>query len=434
MCVRVKLIPIQLYKEEEMKAFVKIMTLLVLFSLLASCGGTATEPATTGSEATEPPAAELTAAEQWAQANGVGPYQPETDDWAAIEAAAILEGKVTVYANSSGVEDLPDAWYALYPDIEFDVADTDGIDTKMQAEQESGNVIGDVWFNSDGHILFGKFLPNQWMWWFVPRDVSIPELTADYPFAIARHSTDVIGYNNKFYPDGCPINNIWQLTEPQYKGKIFMEDPVSDVSTMAKIATYVQNADEMAAAYEALYGKPWTEDELASPDSSGMAVENAGYLWLKKLAYNGAISLDDGDMVDAAFAGLDLPEGEEPGFGFTGYSSYKDTLKGELNMSPCFGMEPVMGIFKTSFLGIANNAPHPNAAKLFIRFILSEEGYDPWNKIGTYPAVEGLPTHEDNLPLDELLSQVWEMDPVFDWENVSKVRDFWAAEILTAPK
>jgi len=138
-------------------------------------------------------------------------------------------------------------------------------------------------------------------------------------------------------------------------------------------------------------------------------------------------------MVDAAFAGLELPEGEEPGFGFTGYSSYKDTLKGELNMAPCFGLNPVMGIFKTSFLGIANNAPHPNAAKLFIRFILSEEGYDPWNKIGTYPAVQGLPVHEDNMPLDELLTQVWEMDPIFDWENVSKVRDFWAASLLTAP-
>ena len=168
----------------------------------------------------------LTPAEQWAKDNGVGPYQPATDDWAAIEAAAIQEGKVTVYANSGGVEDLPDAWYALYPDIEFDAADTDGIDTKMQAEQESGNVIGDVWFNSDGHILFGKFVPNQWMWWFVPRDVTIPELTADYPFAIARHSTDVIGYNNKFYPDGCPLTNIWQLTEPQYYGKFFMEDPM----------------------------------------------------------------------------------------------------------------------------------------------------------------------------------------------------------------
>jgi len=408
-----------------MKAFVKIVTLLVLFSMLASCGG--------GGGSTTDETGGLTAAEQWAQANGVGPYQPEADDWAAIEEAAKKEGKVTIYSNSGGIEDLPDAWYALYPEIEFDGADTDGIDTKMQAEQESGNVIGDIWFNSDGHILYGKFVPNQWMWWFVPREVTIPELTPDYPFAIARHSVDVIGYNNKFYPDGCPINNIWQLTEPQYKGKFFMEDPVSDVSTMAKMATFVQNADEMAEAYEALYGKPWTEDELASTDESDIVVEDAGYLWLKKLAYNSPVALDDGDMVDAAFAGLELPEGEEPGFGYTGYSSYKDTLNGELNMAPCSGLQPVMGIFKTSFLGIANNAPHPNAAKLFIRFALTEEGYDPWNKIGSYPAAEGLPVHEDNMPLEEILPQVWEMDPVFDWENVSKVRDFWAASLLTAP-
>jgi iron(III) transport system substrate-binding protein len=405
-----------------MKTVVKIITLVVLISLVAGCGGTAAKPADTG---------ELTAAEQWAQANGVGPYQPAVDDWAAIEAAAIKEGKVTVYANSGGVEDLPDAWYALYPDIEFDVADTDGIDTKMSAEQESGNVVGDVWFNSDGHILFGQFVPNQWMWWFVPRDVTIPELTEDYPFAIARHSTDVIGYNNKFYPDGCPLTNIWQLTEPKYFGKFYMEDPISDVSTMAKMATFVQNADEMAQAYQALYGKAWTEDEKAVADKSGMEVTDAGYLWLKKLAQNGVVILDDGDMVDEAFAGLDLPADEEPGFGYTGYSTYETTLDGELNMMPCFGMEPVMGIFKTSFLGIANNAPHPNAAKLFIKFILSEDGFAPWNEIGSYPAAEGLSVNEDNIPLAELLPQVWEMDPVFDWENVSKVRDFWAASLLT---
>ena len=429
-----------------MKTFVKLMTLIVLFSLVVSCGGTpattkppatqppATQPPATQPPATQPPATEpsLTANEQWAKANGVGPYQPATDDWAAIEAAAKLEGKVTVYANSGGVEELPDAWKALYPDIELDAADTDGIDTKMQAEQESGNVIGDVWFNSDGHILYGKFVPNEWMWWFVPRDVVMPELTAERPFAIARHSTDVIGYNNKVYPDGCPATNIWQIVEPKYKAKFFMEDPMSDVSTMAKIATFVQNGDEMAAAYEKLYGKAWTTDELAKTDASGIAVENAGYLWLKKLAYNGVVVLDDGDMVDAAFAGLELPAGEEPGFGWTGYSTLEATQEGELNMSPCFNLEPVMGIFKTSFLGIANNAPHPNAAKLFIRFILSEAGFEPWNEIGTWPAAEGLPIFEGNLPIAELMPQVWEMDPVFDWNNVSKVRDFWAASLLLA--
>jgi len=417
-----------------MKMFVKLFTLVVLFSLIASCGGspaTAVPPTAKPGDTAVPET--LTPNEQWAKDNGVGPYQPETDDWAAIEAAAIQEGKISIYANSGGIEDLAEAWAALYPDIEWDGADTDGIDTKMQAEQESGNVIGDVWFNSDGHILFGKFVPNQWLWWFVPRDVVIPEITAERPFAVARHSTDVIGYNNKFYPDGCPVTNIWEIVEEKYRGKFFMEDPMSDVSTMAKIATFVQNGDEMAKAYQAYYGKEWTTDPMAATDSSGQVVENAGYLFLKKLAANDAVALDDGDMVDAAFAGLELPEGEEPGFGWTGYSSVEATMDGELNMAPCFGMEPIMGIFKTSFLAIANNAPHPNAAKLFIRFALSEAGFEPWNEIGSYPAAEGLPVYEDNLPLAELLPQVWEMDPVFDWENVSKVRDFWAASLLVAP-
>jgi ABC-type Fe3+ transport system substrate-binding protein len=30
-----------------------------------------------------------------------------------------------------------------------------------------------------------------------------------------------------------------------------------------------------------------------------------------------------------------------------------------------------------------NQATHPNAAKLFIKFITSEEGRDPWAKFGT---------------------------------------------------
>jgi iron(III) transport system substrate-binding protein len=290
-----------------------------------------------------------------------------------------------------------------------------------------------VWFNSDGHIVYGKFVPNEWLWSFVPRDVVEPELTAQYPMAVARHSTDVIGYNNKFYPDGCPITNLWQLTEEKYKAKTFMEDPISDVSTMAKMATFVQHADEMATAYKDLYGVEWTTDPLAATDSFGMAVENAGYLWLKKLAYNRVVILSDGDLVDAAYAGLDLPAGSEPGFGFTGYSTYQTTLDGELNMAPCFGLKPAMGVFKTSFLAIANMSKHPNAAKLFIRFALSQDGFAPWSELGSYSAVEGAPVYEGNMPVEELKAQVWEMDPLFDWANTSKVRDFMAVSLLAVP-
>ncbi len=215
-----------------MKTFVKLLTIIVLFSMLASCGGT---PATTvaprrppppkpGDTPVPPPAATevpLSANEQWAKDNGVGIYQPATDDWEAIEAAAKLEGSICVYANSSKITKLQAPWEALYPGIKWDCGDTDSIDVKMRAEQEAGNVVGDVWFNSDGHILYGEFVPNQWLWSFVPRDVVEPELTPDQPFAIARHAVDVWGYNSEIHPDGCPLNNWWQLTDPTLEGKIY---------------------------------------------------------------------------------------------------------------------------------------------------------------------------------------------------------------------
>ena len=111
----------------------------------------------------------------------------------------------------------------LYPDIKWDCGDTDGIDVKMRAEQEAGNVVGDVWFNSDGHILYGEFVPNQWIWSFVPRDVVEPELTAEVPFAVARHSIDVWGYNQEIHPEGCPLTNWWQLTESRWKAKSILK-------------------------------------------------------------------------------------------------------------------------------------------------------------------------------------------------------------------
>jgi iron(III) transport system substrate-binding protein len=293
----------------------------------------------------------------------------------------------------------------------------------MSAEQQAGNVVGDVWFNSDGHLLYGEFVPNQWMWWYTPPGVVIPDTSPDRPFALARRSVDVIGYNNEIYPDGCPVNNWWQFTEPELKSKFYMEDPLSDSSTTAKIALFVQHADEMAAAYESYYGKDWTADEAYDDD-----VENAGYLFLKKLAQNEPGIQPGGDEVDSAFATLGMDPNAEPGYGWTGLSSWEATLEGELAMAPCYGLEPTVGILKSSYLGIANNAPHPNAAKLFIKFALTEQGFDPWNKFGAYPGAEGLPIAEGMPARDEI--ELWPSDDLFAYQYMSPIRDFWAINLL----
>lgn len=419
-----------------MKAIRMFLTVIFLLSFLAACASpTPSAPAAPQEPAeTQQPAApetapevvaepELTDAEQWAKENGVGPFAPETEDWAAIEEAAKKEGSVVVYSNSSKIEKLIEPWNELYPDIKLAGGDTDDIAVKMAAEQQAGNVVGDVWFNSDGHLLYGEFVPNQWLWWYTPPGVVIEDASPERPFAMARRSVDVVGYNNEIRTEGCPVNNWWQFTEPELKGKFFMEDPLSDSSTTAKIALFVQHADDMAAAYQELYGKEWTTDEAYSSD-----LENAGYLFLKKLAQNEPGIQPGGDEVDSAFATLGMNPDVEPGYGWTGLSSYEATLEGELAMGPCYGLKPVVGVLKSSYLGIANNAPHPNAAKLFIKFALTEAGFDPWNKFGAYPAAVGLPIAEGMPPRDEI--DLWPSDDLFAYQFMSPIRDFWAINLL----
>jgi iron(III) transport system substrate-binding protein len=402
-----------------MNTFARYLTVFVLVSLLAACGGA---PATQGPDATAPET-ELTAAEQWAKANGVGPYQPAEEDWEAIEAAAIKEGSVVVYANSSKFEKMLEAWNALYPEIALEGGDTDDVATKMAAEQESGNVVGDVWFNSNGHLLYGEFMPNQWLWWYTPPGVEVADVSSERPYALARRSVDVIGYNSEINPNGCPVTNWWQFTEPELKGKFYMEDPISDSSTTAKITLIEQNADDMAAAYQELYGKDWTEDEAYGDDTP-----NAGFLYLKKLAQNQPGIQPGGDEVDSAYATVGMDPSSEPGYGWTGLDSVVSTEEGELAMAPCYDLKPVVGILKATYLGIANNAPHPNAAKLFIKFALSEEGFEPWNEFGAYPSVVGMPIAEGMPPRDEI--NLWPSDDLYAYQNLSKIRDFWAVNLL----
>src|SRR5512136_2034218 len=182
----------------------KFLAICLLISSLVACAAPAAsptavpptaapaKPAATAEPTKAPPTAApatatpaLTAAQQWAKANGLGPYQPATEDWAAVEAAAKKEGKVVVYANSSKFEKLIEPWAALYPDIKLEGGDTDGITTKMQAEQQAGNVVGDVWFNSDGHILYGQFAPKQWIWSYLPPGLKEADVTPQRPFAVA---------------------------------------------------------------------------------------------------------------------------------------------------------------------------------------------------------------------------------------------------------
>ncbi len=406
-----------------MKIIFKVLSILIMVSFVVSCAATpTTAPAAVepGPAATEVPPV-LSAEEQWLKDNQLGKYFTLDQDWAAIEEAAKKEGKVVVYASSSRIEDMINIWNEKYPDITLEGFDMDDISTKMHEEQNAGNVIGDVWYNSEGAILLNEMYPKGEILPFVPSQYAdVLPTSAEQPFAIQRYGGDVWGYNSEQYPDGCPIDNWWQIVDGTWKDKIYLEDMLGAADKMQYFVTVISHGDEMAASYLENSGKEWTTDSDYGDDTP-----NAGWLWIKKLAKSPAlVQLAGGDEVIEAMATLGMTE--PAGLAMNSYSKMRDTVKGEIAFTACEGLKPVMGTGDFTLLGIANNAPHPNAAKLFTAFALTEEGREPWNVVGNWPGRTDLAAPEGSTPF----SNLWPDDVGKFYEIGSQVRDFWTVNLL----
>ena len=395
-----------------MKAIFRMAALILVITMLVACGPKAEAPA-----ATEPVAQPevLTPQQEWLKANQLGEYETGTQDWAAIEEAAKKEGTVLVYANSSKVEKAAEAFMELYPEINVQAYDLGGDDVLMKTleEQKAGAFTGDVWFSSGGADLVGQVLPKNYVWRFVPDSTAAytPEQYTQ-PLLMSRFGTSIFAYNSELN-ETCPITNIWELTQPEWKGKFFIEDPLNDASTLSKLITIAYHADEVKQAYVDLYGSEPVLD-ADTPD--------AGWLWLKRFAQNGPIPQPGGDEVDSAFA---TPGMTDSYMALTSYSNMADVQDGILAFAPCMGLQPTMGVQSQSYVGIINQAPHPNAAKLWIKYITSPDGRKPWAKFGTYFPDSTYEVPEGQIPLDEMFKMTWFIAEQYAYEHMLEARDFY---------
>lgn len=400
-----------------MKALARILMVCVLAACVA--GVAMAQPGKESSGAGKPASPE---ADAWLKAAGLDKYAPATEDWAAIEAAARKEGKVIVYANSSRIADVKATFEKKYPGIILEGSDLGGDDVllKVREEQKSEAFTCDVWFSSSGSgEVSGELVPKHYLWPYVPPElVSVIPAEARTPLVVSRYGVRVLGYNSELNPGGTPVKNFWELTEPQWKGKIFIEDPLNDASTMGILTTIASHKVELAAAYKERYNK----DPVLESDTP-----DAGWLWLKMFAKNKPVGEPGGDEVVQAFA---TPGMKDSLIGFTSYSKYRDVVKGKLVFEPCKGLKPIMGVQTASYVGIVNRAPHPNAAKLFINYVLGPEGSKPWSVIGDYSARTDVESPKGAIPYSELSKFVWSIDEDFVYKNITKVRDFWAINLL----
>lgn len=368
----------------------------------------------------------------WLEEAQLGPHQPETEDYDAIYEAAQEEGKVVLLSLSSRFPQLIEEFQAAYPGIEVEASDmnpNEQVD-KLVREQQAGLQTIDVLFLSGETALMTELLPQHLIWNYVPSttydgkpiDEVIPE---NFQQPLLTHSLEpkVTFYNFETYPDGSPVDSLWDLTRPEWNGRVQMKDPMLTEENMNVLVMAVKHADEMAAAYEEEFGEPI---EL-SP-----GVENAGYEWIKRLKENGLVlTSSDGDASDAVGA----PGQENPPLTMAvSASKIRDNEEG-LKLAVAWDMEPSAGLLKGNYLAIANQAPHPNAAKLLVRFMLGNAegkgGFAPWHVPGQWAARTDVPIMVDSvtgtgdISLEQLAEDLWQVDSDYIYEHGLQVRDFW---------
>jgi len=364
-----------------------IMLLAVPVVLLALCG--ALSPAVAQTE--------------WAKQAQLGPYATSKQDWAAIEAAARKEGKVVIYSVSSRIFDIQKEFKEKFgvEIVGHDMESTDQV-RKFEHEYKAGVHQVDVLFNNSAPEMTAKFIPKKMIWNFVP-DSAVPFLAENEkkPFLVQRWSSRVLVYNTALNPSGPPLDNLWDLTRKEWKARVLTPEPMSGVMG-AVFQTILQHPDEMAAAYKKEFGKPITL-------SPGMM--DASEEWMMQFLKNEPVTMSSTTQI---FKGVSQVKQKNPPIGFTTFSKLRDVKQGANEAAALFDMEPVFGVAYPTVFVIVDKAPHPNAAKLLIRYMMGE-GIGPWNVIGDYAARSDIETQqvkEFNVPPFEKV-KLWSIDPEY---------------------
>lgn len=329
----------------------------------------------------------------------------EALDLDALVAAAKQEKPINIYDSTGKIVEMAENFSAKYglKATGMKVSANSQLEMIIR-EGQSNNVQGDVLLITDAPAALAQLLPEGFVENYLPADMAA-KIPAEFqnPLAISTNA-NLWAYNTETY-DKCPVSNIWELTEPKWKGKVALVDPLTKGSYtdwFNQLETH--GNDKLAAAYKAHFGKDIE------------TTESAASIWIKALAQNAPLATDGDDAIaEAVGAGGQ----KEPFFGLLSSAKFRDNEDKGYKLGICADLDPWVGWTYVKLGLIASKTQSPNAAKLFIHFILTEEGIAPQMKDGK------VPTNTDiKMPENEPSGLAKVSDKLFAYDAATGLDDF----------
>ena len=417
---------------------IKLIAVSLSVALLASCAGPAATPAAPAAPpappaavpvppappAPAPPAEGNDAVEvvdgrpsptpefltEWARAN-IDNYLSYEE---ILERAMQEGGNLKIYTHSTRTIRTAEAFMERYPftNVEVHQTNTTAMLEQFVREQGSGLHIADVMQvgDTDGTVWV-EFVQQGLLHIYWPYDI-VPYLDPAMSSASLALETQFLMwyYNTVYFPDGPPISSWWELTLPEWEGRLLAQHPMTHIGNLAVYTAIVQNHELMAEEYERVFGRPIELSEGA---------ENAGFEFLRRFFANDIIFLTSNTEIQITVGETD----DRPLLGFAASSGIRRIDEG-LNFNYIHPITPAHAVINPSALYIAEGANNPYTAKLYIRFMTDYhgEGAEIINDAGTWMAREGLSLGDHTPPWEEMVP--FDTDFVFIYTNTHRVGDY----------
>jgi iron(III) transport system substrate-binding protein len=283
-------------------------------------------------------------------------------EWEKLIAGAQKEGQVTIY-GPPGVtyQNAIGAFQESQPKIKLVYVPGSGTDNaqRLLAERRAGKYLADVFIGGSGTLI--EVLYDGGLLDPVPPALILPEVKdpsnwfnkthiyadakGQYVFMMQGNiNTALAAYNTKT-ANFAGIKSLWDVLNPKWKGKIVAHDPKSRGHIQTLRAVYYN--PKLGGEF---IRRLFTEMDVTVSRDQRLMVD-----WLAQGKFQLYLFATNNDIQYAKKQGLPVDVIDAP--------------DDESHMSGGFG-----------HVALLNKAPHPNATKVFVNWLLSKEGQLKWQE------------------------------------------------------
>ena len=291
-------------------------------------------------------------------------------EWERTVAGAKKEGRLSLYLylGDGELQGVAQAFQKKFPDIAVSTVTGRGneLGPRIMAERRAGKYLADVYIGgpTTPYTVFYRakvldpirqafILPevaDESKWWERRHHYIDPENKYIFVF-VGSASGGYVSYNSKLV-NPHEFNSYWDLVQSKWKGKILSKDPKVSGSQRIGVRMFYYTRELGPDFLRRLY----SEMDVVLTQEIRQATD-----WLA----NGKFWI--------CFFCSDIRKAKQQG------------LPVDEFMTARWKEAPAISAGSTGSVVLLNQAPHPNAAKLFINWLLSREGQVVYQKVANTP-------------------------------------------------